>query len=343
VIRLALFLVALTCAAQDTVRFEDGVFRVAAAPGAVLQIFVGDGDVPPVSGTSSVENGTLTFRPRFPLAPGIHVRAVFRSASGAPVETRFEIPKAALLPSTTRVAHVYPSANLLPENQLKFYIYFSAPMEKGEAWSHIHLLKEDGQAVKLPFLEIDQELWDPAGTRLTVLFDPGRIKRGVLPLEAMGPAIEQGKSYTLVIDREWQDANGTPLVESFHKAFRVGPADRTPVDVTKWKIAPPRAGTTEPLTISFPEPLDYALLQHLLQVSGSGGVVDGVVTVDRDETEWRLTPRNSWRAGDHKIIVQTTLEDLAGNHVGRAFDVDVFDKVTPRLTRETVNLTFRVR
>jgi len=91
------------------------------------------------------------------------------------------------------VQHVFPSAAALPANQLKFYVQFSAPMSRGEAWKHIRLLNHEGKPVDLPFLELDQELWDPNYQRLTILFDPGRIKRGLLPREEAGPIIEQGK------------------------------------------------------------------------------------------------------------------------------------------------------
>jgi hypothetical protein len=37
------------------------------------------------------------------------------------------------------------------------------------------------------------------------------------------------------------------------------------------------------------------------------------------------------------------LEDLAGNHILRAFDVDVFDPITPRVTAETVTLPLSIR
>ena len=102
-------------------------------------------------------------------------------------------------------------------------------MSRGVAWKHIHLLRHDGSCVDLPFLEIEQEMWDAESTRLTVLFDPGRIKCGVKPLEEVGPSIEAGRSYTLVIDRDWPDASGAPLVTAHHKEFwvRRGPrADR---------------------------------------------------------------------------------------------------------------------
>ena len=42
--------------------------------------------------------------------------------------------------ATTRVAAIYPSRDLLPENLLHFYIYFSAPMSRGEAYQRITLI-----------------------------------------------------------------------------------------------------------------------------------------------------------------------------------------------------------
>jgi hypothetical protein len=347
-VRLLSFVLWCTSAlfAQNAaIRMDGGVFRVTGwSPGAapadgwqsMLTVYAGAGDVPAMLGTYAVDGGSLVFRPRFPLAPGMHVRAVFQAPGQAPVEAAFDLPKAAPPVSTTRVAHVYPSTNLLPENQLKFYIYFSAPVQKGEAWSRIHLLNQEGRAVELPFLEIDQELWDRDNTRLTVLFDPGRIKRGLLPLKEMGPAIEAGKSYTLAIDREWPDAQGAPLAEPFRKAFRVGPPDREPIDTAKWRIGAPRAGTREPLTIAFGESLDYALLQHGIALRN----VAGTAEVGRDETEWRFTPGQPWTDREYQVTVETALEDLAGNRVGRAFDVDVFQPVTRSLSRETVTVRF---
>jgi hypothetical protein len=42
-------------------------------------------------------------------------------------------------------------------------------------------------------------------------------------------------------------------------------------------------------------------------------------------------------------VIRTDLEDLAGNHILRAFDVDVFDPITPKLTAETMTLPLRIR
>jgi hypothetical protein len=342
----ALLLVAL-CSAADTatIHMEAGAFTVGgwspniATPSGgwplIFAVYAADGDAPPMLGVYTIENGSLVFRPRFPLAAGVRARVVFHPPHGPAIEAVFEARMADLTPAT-RVRHVYPSTDVLPDNELKFYVFFSAPMQRGEAWLHIHLLDQNSKTVELPFLE--QELWDREGQRLTVLFDPGRIKRGLLPLQEAGPAIEEGKQYTLVVDKEWRDARGAPLQEEFRKSFRAGPADRTPPDTAQWRLSPPRAGTSDALVVDFPKPMDYALLMRLLEVSG----VAGTVSVDRQETEWRFIPSHPWKPGEYRLVVDTALEDLAGNRIGQAFDVDIFEKVSEHLTSKIISLPFRI-
>ena len=67
------------------------------------------------------------------------------------------------------------------------------------------------------------------------------------------------------------------------------------------------------------------------------------MTVAREETEWRFTPREAWKSGDYRLIVNTGIEDLAGNHIGQPFDIDTFERVTARIVTETVALPFRIR
>lgn len=85
------------------------------------------------------------------------------------------------------------------------------------------------------------------------------------PLEDVGPAIEAGHSYTLLIHADWPDATGAPLVESHRKEFRVTQADRTPIPTADWGVTPVRAGTRDALTIDFPERLDAALTLRLMR------------------------------------------------------------------------------
>ena len=303
-------------------------------------------------GVYRVTADTLRFEPQFPLEAGLAYRATFQPDQVPGGKTSDERPISAVLQRPTRrtepttvVAQIYPSASILPENLLKFYVHFSAPMSGGRIYEHVHLLNDAGKPVELPFLEIDEELWNPEMTRLTLFIDPGRIKRGVKPLEEVGPALEQGKSYTLIIDPSWKDGAGIPLKESFRKAFRAGSPDRDPPDPARWNILPPKAGTRDPLAIAFPKPMDHALAQRMIQVSLPPGsrVVIGKVSLDQQERRWTFVPDEVWRAGSYQLIVQTRIEDLAGNNIGKAFEVDVFDGVQRRLTNSTVAVPFEVR
>jgi hypothetical protein len=353
-IGIVLLAAALTAAAQGiSIRQDGDAYQVVGwaasstePPGgwsSVFAVYAGEGEVPPMLGSYSVEGGVLAFRPRYPVAPSVRVRAVFNPPGGPAVRTAFE-PRSTSTASTTRVERIYPSVNLLPDNQLKLYVVFSAPMSRGEAWKRIHLLDARGSQIELAFLEIEQELWDQEQRRLTILFDPGRIKRGLVPHNELGPAIVEGQEYTLLIDREWQDSKGTSLREEFRKKFRAAPADRAATDLKDWRLTAPKAGGTEPVVVKFPEPMDWAMLQRALQISGPSGEVTGAIAIENNETEWRYTPAQPWQPGDYQLIVDTSLEDLAGNRVGRAFDVDLdqFDRVTQRVIPKTESLPFRV-
>src|SRR5262249_18393507 len=163
---------------------------------------------------------------------------------------------------------------------LKFYLYFSAPMSRGEVYERVKLFDEKGKAVEMPFLELEQELWDPSGRRLTLFIDPGRIKRGLKPREEVGPVLEEGKKYTLVIDKGWPDANGNPLKETYRKAFRALAPDDTQPDPKAWKVQAPAAGTRDPLRVTFPRPLDQALAERLVWAAdGRGQKLAGTVAL----------------------------------------------------------------
>src|SRR5262245_31059215 len=216
-IAAVILLMGMTASAQSpSIVFDGSIFKVTglkslAEPpsgwGAILAIYAGAGDVPPMLGTYGLEPGALTFHPGFPIAPGVRYRVVLRLPGAAPVEKVFDGPPRETTPQV-RVVQIYPSGDVLPSNQLRLYIYFSNPMSRGVAAQYIHVLDENGKALQGPesvFLR-SQELWDPAFRRLTMTFDPGRIKRGLTSNQTIGPPIMDGKGYTLVVDREWPDA-----------------------------------------------------------------------------------------------------------------------------------------
>jgi hypothetical protein len=305
----------------------------------------GVGNRPPVLGSYRIIDGGIRFEPRFPPEPGVRYRAVFRprDARVAPIEREFLLPKPAA--AAARVERLYPSAARLPENLLKLYLYFSAPMRRGEAYRRVRLFAASaGREIELPFLELDEELWDREGKRLTLLFDPGRIKRGLRPREEEGPVLEAGKQYALIVDRHWPDASGNPLSEAYRKEFMVGPPDETQPDPRRWKIERPAAGTRNRLVVSFPEPLDYAMLQRVINVTGSNDArIDGRVAVEAEERRWTFTPERPWGPGEHRLVVETTLEDLAGNSIERPFEVDLFRSVERTSEVMKVRIPFVIR
>jgi len=306
-----------------------------------------DLNMPAILGSYGVESNQVRFAPQFPFEPGVNYRAVFRpenipGGGGKPISSTFQWPLTRTQ-ATTRVAAVYPAADVLPENILKFYIQFSASMSGGRIYEHIHLRDASGKAVQLPFLEIDEELWNRDMTRLTLFLDPGRIKRGVRPLEEVGPSLEPGKSYTLTVTRDWRDANGLPLTADFVKKFAVAAADRESPDPAKWKVEAPRSKKTIPVRVDFKEALDHAIAQRALRViDPSGFAVAGAVELDPTDHQWSFTPDQPWKQGAYQILVPTIIEDLAGNNIGKPFDVDLM-RGPQLMTNSMVKIPFTVR
>jgi hypothetical protein len=286
-------------------------------------------DLPPLLGKYGVDEDALRFTPQFSLLPGNRYRAVLQSEvlEGKKADPKNAMALEIALPAPKRTAatvvtQIYPTSGKLPENQLRFYLHFSQPMGKGEAYTHVKLLKEDGKAIELPFLELGEELWDSSGKRLTLLIDPGRIKRGLKPREDVGPVLEAGHSYMLTVDAAWKDAAGEPLKAGFTKKFAVEKPVETGIDTAAWKIEPPAANTKQPLVVKFPRPLDHALLLSKVHVlNASGRWVVGDVAVSDEERQWAFTPGEPWNGSDYSLEVDKVLEDPAGNRIGRAFEL----------------------
>jgi hypothetical protein len=342
---LAVLLLASAVSAQS-IDYKDGAFRISgwkldasSSPNdlsSMFAVYTGPADAPALLGSYFVENETLGFRPRFPLAAGVRYRAMFNVPGGTPIEASFDGPKKEFAP-TARVVNIYPSGDVLPENQLRLYIRFSAPMSRGEWKRHVHLLDSDSKPVEGAFLQTLAELWDPTYQRLTIYFDPGRIKRGLIPNEELGPPLVEGKTYTLVIDREFADGDGIPLKEGVRKSFRAGPALRTRLSSRQWRVGTPRAGTRDPLTIEFPVPMDIGLEEALF-------VPDllGRISVDQNETRWVFTPLEEWKAGEYHVEIDPRLEDAAGNRVDHVFDIDVQGSASQTSSKNDYSLTFRI-
>ena len=126
------------------------------------------------------------------------------------------------------VTSIEPSAPVLPSNTLRFYITFDRPARGIVHQSGIKLLDSKNIPVENVFMDFGQELWSPDGKRLTVFFDPGKIKRGVeAPHSELSP-LKENESYRIAFGK-------------CQHAFRVGPAIRENIDPSSWIISTVRA------------------------------------------------------------------------------------------------------
>lgn len=312
----------------------------------VLSVYLDSGSVVeqvetlPMVGTYSFAKNILTFQPQYRLYPGAKYRAVIKNGQKL-LSVTYSAPKPASSPLTV-VTQIFPTTNIVPENLLKFYVQFSAPMSSGHIYDYIRLNDEAGKAVELPFLEIDEELWDPEMKRLTLFIDPGRIKRGVKPLEEIGPSLVEGQSFSLVISNGWHDANNRPMKETYTKYFKVGPPQRLAIDPAKWKVQVPAPNTTEALRVDFLRPLDHAIVLRKFWIRTGSKAVAGNPSLDKHESRWNFVPEQAWTPGSYEICFEQFIEDLAGNNIGKAFEVDVFDKVDAKFTNKLLTLPFNI-
>jgi hypothetical protein len=276
---------------------------------------------PAIFGKYDRAGNELTFTPRFPLSAGATYRAVLKT-SGKTASLDYIVPVLAAK-APPRVVKIYPSADVLPANHLRFYIYFDRPMRGGkELFKHLAIVDDKGNEIEEPWL-VD-EIWDEANNCLILYIHPGRIKWGVELRELMGPVLHQKRSYALVVRGAWTDLEGNKIGKDVVKNFRTTAEDRVRIELSDWKVAAPKAGTREPVQLKLAKSIDYRSLHTGLTVTnGKDETIVGMIDVGPDEKSWRFTPAEPWRTGSHAVVVNPDLEDVAGNTPSRPFDMDL--------------------
>ncbi|EIV92916.1 hypothetical protein [Frankia sp. QA3] len=297
------------------------------------------GTAPPTAGRLLRDGPDTCFVPRFPFLDGTAYVVTVDGAAVAEL-TRAGADEAA----TTEVLAIHPSAATVPRNLLRSYVWFSAPMSEGYAAGHVRLVDDAGDVLAGALLATEQELWDAARRRLTVLLDPARIKRGLAPHREAGYPLRSGAPFRLVVDDGFRDARGRRLRAGAERRYQVAGDERRHVDPHTWTLRVPHVGTAEPLQVGFGRPLDHGLVARCLRVVGpEGRPVDGVADVGAEERSWRLAPRQGWACGPHRLVVDPVLEDLAGNSVGRVFDRDLARRTDDPRGARPVTVTFHPR
>jgi hypothetical protein len=290
----------------------------------------GSPSLPSMAGSFAVDGARVRFTPAFPFESGARYRVVVDALAlpgGARdrVTFEFDVARAPVTSAATTVTRVSPQAETLPANLLRLYLHFSAPMGRDGGAGHVRLLDSDGRPIDDVFLPLDADLWNDDRTRYTMLLDPGRVKTGIAPNDAMGRALVAGRRYTLLVEPTWRDSHGRPLAAAFRHDFRAGPAIEAALDPARWRITPPRAGTRDALAVVFPHVMDEALAVRAIGVGSASGPLDGQPSLGEDARTWRFVPARPWAGGRHALVALGILEDPSGNRIGRPFELGPSD------------------
>ncbi len=293
---------------------------------------------PAMLGKYERNNNELIFSPRFPLGAGQTYRADFHHPAQL-VTLEYKMPSAAAK-SAPKVVKIYPTAEVLPANHLKFYIYFDRPMRGGvDIFNKVFLIDDKGNVLSDPWL--DDEIWDEENNCLIIYIHPGRIKWGVELRELLGPVLFEKRNYSLVIRGELTDLEGNKIGKDVVKKFRTTPEDRVRIDLSQWKLSAPKAESRMALELTLPKSIDHRSLHRFLRVTDDKGEsIEGKISIGKDEMTWQFTPAQPWQARGYRLEIDGQLEDVAGNTPVRAFD---FDLKAPKLAPQKLRFEFQPR
>lgn len=208
-------------------------------------------------------------------------------------------------------AAVTPSGDHVPENLLRIEVTLDVALSPPLDMRYVNLIDAAGQRVDHAFLEL--ALPDKSERQFTILMHPGRVKRGVGPNLALGPALHEGAYVTLAID-------DPRLPAPIRKTWKVGAAQRAAVLPELWTIGVPAANGREPLVATLAAPVNASAAQMIAVATSGGKRVMGTARLEAGETEWRFVPNRRWQPGLYELRVHPSLEDPAGNRLCSAFE-----------------------
>ena len=304
---------------QATFTWENG--RVSAVTFEVINPNLANATVR-VPGGSQTLAGTwradsvLTFMPAVPFTYD-HTYTLY---SGETEIISFIIPSRP--PGPSAGVDILPSNDTLPANHLKIYLVFNQPMKEGgngqflELWDLTENIK-----VAEPFLDLRQELWSYGSDTLTIWFDPGRIKRDLIPNKKSGLVLTPGHRYEIRVLPGWMTEQGMTISSGASKTFVAGTSDRSSPITSRWLVKIPDPETKGALSVSFDEPMDPITLLNYTEIRDShGNKLHGSFRLSGHSDILYFVPLKVWKTGVYKIIFDSRVEDFAGNRFHRLFD-----------------------
>lgn len=201
---------------------------------------------------------------------------------------------------------VSPVGDSVPANLLRIELRLEGVRSPPPDLSHLRLLRE-GRVIDNAFLGLPLPARD--GRTLTILLHPGRIKTGVGPNLAVGPALRAGDRVTLEID-------DPPL----RRTWRVTAARRERLHIERWELQPPPPGSRAALRVVVDAELGSEADGLIAVANASGRRVSGSARLSAGGREWLFTPSRPWDSGRYELRVHPALEDVAGNRPCAAFE-----------------------
>lgn len=208
---------------------------------------------------------------------------------------------------------LWPPPAAWPANILRFHLAFPLPMDGWRAMDHLALEAAGDTAPGTALLDLQDELWDPEQTVLTVLLHPGRVKRGV---GALGTALRPGAAARLLLRATLTDATGEALGRDVTFGITVTPAVRAPIRLPD-SITPGDARASVPLDLG--RPFDLLGVTEGLRLADMAGRP----VAHRAEPFARgvvLHPATTWPGGVLRLAASPWLEDACGNRADAAFE-----------------------
>ncbi|USX27012.1 hypothetical protein NHH73_01545 [Oxalobacteraceae bacterium OTU3CINTB1] len=208
-------------------------------------------------------------------------------------------------------ATVTPSGPTVAENLLRIELHLDRPLAAPLDMGRVVLFDSAGAPIRDAFLDLP--LPDRSGRTVALLLHPGRIKSGVGPNVALGPALRSGQFVTLRID---DPQVGPPL----ERRWLVTAPLRQRIDPAQWTVQAGRRGGRQPLRVHVPAALDGTAAAQIAVQGPNGRRLPGVATLAAGEREWRFTPTRRWRSGSYLLRIHPRLEDPQGNRLCSAFE-----------------------
>ena len=217
---------------------------------------------------------------------------------------------AAVMAAAAAGGVITPSGPEVPANLLRIEVHLDHALP---AQQRPTILLRDAAGREIADALLDLVLPDQDGRQLVLLLQPGRIKHGVGPNIALGPALRDGEQVSIEVGTE-------DLARPLRRSWRVGPPQQQALTPATWTVRAPAAGGRTPLVLALNSPVNASAAQLIAVADAKGRRIAGHAVLAAGESEWHFVPASGWKTGSYQLRIHPELEDPAGNRLCAAFE-----------------------